>query len=1100
MKKKWFQNHKWTKWISFFGLTSLICGSLAGLGVGIANFVTRGSSNKGTNFDDSIEIKININLDRNLTDEENLKVVEDVSNKITFQTQKLGVNSIEVKSSIEYLPISIQDNISNIPYGSIRVYTEKYIPGIAINYDSGNYVNDFLQKLSLYYALSNPYSLSLENVNVNNGLIINNNNINFDKTYQINNDISKATINKENIDMKLRNSANEISGWNLDNMQDQFTNVYKWDGEQERQYISDSTLGDSSEKSTTTQSLIQTYDDSSSDGSDSTTEPVIKEIPKESYIFWINRTGFINRLQFLATIGYLKYRVNINSNDFIEESRPSDDSEFNPNNDPYKNQITTINNLYNSITNSDEIAFMDWAGNKTNYVGAMEFLYYANQQDYGIDRSVDPLIKLLKDFFSSNEYKNSEKAISFESADIYEFLYSWNVEKIDLFSGWMYTIDYNNFFYFFSDNTDNPDNDLEITKTTYSSDSFSVKTEFVDPSVSNANYLIDSLNNGSYDETVIIPELLNNTLNSNINSQEIYSSLITYMNNIVFEYPNYLSNSITHLSAFNGSLVGVSVLLLVIGIIVSLLYKVPGVLGFIASLFSFGLSLIMMTSLNSIYSISSFLSLLIGVITMFLPIINSQNSLRNAIRYKKFNIFNSFVYSIKKFIKISIATFIPAVLISLVFLFFGKYRINELGSSLILVMFANIIAIGFIFLIMYSISYYLYFKNKPNLLVNASYVKKLDSLRFFNDNQNDVLISNSLIDKSINNLFNSSNFVKKLIWSLPILIIVLAVIGCVLLATIGPGYSQYFHYSTEIIINFNSADANGVEQFINAMSAENNLTWLSQELINNVYKNGNGDWISQIILISKNNMNVNQIMEWVLNNHIRLDSNAINPTTLWNINIEDISYTTNNPYISNLLLTNAVNCMFISLAFLIIFSIVFFNIINFLPIFLISCFNIFISFGIINLLRIPVDINSIVVWLFVFTLSTIIIYNIYTELLFEFNKKENYTYKQIITKNIEQLRQNIKSSLYIIFSSLVYGLGIMLFISVEFIFNQLILFICILLLYFIICMLSLLFFSISMYLREIYLANVRKNKRNIDNKVIYDKVDEQAVIGINHFN
>ncbi len=1094
MKKNLFKNNKLIKILAWTGLGTLIAGGLAGTTVGIVNFSKDSSSvSKGTNFEDSVETVINVSVDQNKSEEENLAIIQDISNRVIENIESLGVSQIEIKSSIQYLPITINDNPTRtnsayIQYGSIHIFTEKNIPNFTIDFNSDNYVTRTLSKLSLYYSLSNNFNYNLEAINVSNGgKIIDESglpdsskiNKNFNEIYQINSNNNIAFRNESSINIPLSKVNNQ--DWNLDIMQKQFTEVYKWDGTTPRE---DAMNGSNDESATYSsyyllnENQFKEGEDSSTDSSDSE-ETFIKTTPKVTYLYWENRSGFINKLQLLATIAYLYANKN---NGGFHENNYNDYPDYK--NDPYNFPITTIESLWEEFgggTDSDEGLFLEYVKG-SDYFDIMQQLYDANQFSYGIsDTNEDPLLKLLRDFFAFNVnvYKNKGLVDFDPESPKYEFLYSWNAEKITLFNSYLTPIDYNNFFKFFTDNTDSED--TEVIKNSYVSQNFNISK--TDSSVSNINSLVNLINNASYTNPILLTELTSPVFELNSSPMEIYNDLISYFNSFVYEYPSYLSNSVTKISSYNGVLIGISVLILIIGIIVSILYRFPGLISLLTSAFSFGLSFIMMMSLNTLFSVSTYIALIVSTICMFIPLINSQIHLRNSIRYNKNNLYNAFLNSIKSFIKTSIVTYIPLIIISLTFLFFGKNQVNEFGSSLIILLFANIISSCVLFLIIYSLSYFLIFKNNPKLVIPRPYINILNKLKV-RGAKFSVSSTNSLLDIAINKLF-SLNKVKFIIYSTtPIVLLLLGIIGCILFGTIGPSYMGNPYDSSQMVIYYNSSQSGDVQKMLSELTNHFNINWESSKIVSNIYKNGLGNNMYQYTLISKNTLNINEIFAWI-------------KTSPYSALTNNISFVTLNNTIPTLLFNNAIQVMLIATAFISIFSLIYVNFLNFIPILLITIITNLVSIGIIGILRIPVDINTIMIFLGIFIISNIFIFNTYNNILFKFNKKIEYSYKEIFNSCLKQLKHTIKLQTYILLMSIIYGLLLMLFVSTDLIFNQLILFIGTLTSFIITIPLSFIFCVLMLRLREWYITKVRKNKKSHINKVVYDKIDEQIIVGIN---
>lgn len=1087
MKKNIFKNNKLIKILAWTGFATLISGGVAGTVVGVVNFAEDSSQNKGTNFENSVETVINVSLDSNKTDNENLEVIDNLSDRLIERIQQLGVSQIEIKSSMQYLPITITNNdgeasVAYTPYGSIHIFTEQNIPAFSIDFESDNYVSRISSQLSLYNYLSNSYDYNLCAVNANNGHILNESSLpnaskvnkNFNEIYDLNTSKNIAYVNDNNINIPLSLLEND-QDWNLDVMQKQFTEVYNWDGEESR---ADVVTASQESGSTQTYSIdtINSDENTDSDSSTGETETFIKTTPKLTYLYWQNRTGFINKLQWLSTIAFL-----YNNRGAFTESDYNKYPDYQ--NDPYNFPVTIIDQFWEEFHNtdlsSDEAIFMDWVITSNDYYDIMKTLYEANQTNYGIDNSQDPLLTLLHDFFSSKTYQASGKLDFSDNNNQYQYLYSWNSENITLFDSYLTTIDYNNFFNYFTDNTDSED--TEVIKNSYKSNEFIV----YDPtSSSNLNTKTDFINNTSFENPVLMTEMISPIFEVNSSPKEIYNDFISFCNSFVFQYPNFLSNSITKLSPFNGVLIGISVLILIIGIIISILYKYPGVLSFISSIFSFGFSFLMMMALNSLLSISTYVAFIVSIICMFIPFINSQIHFRNSIRYNKNNFFNAFLNSVKSFIKTSIMTYIPLIVISLTCLFFGKNQINEFGSSLIIPIFSNLIWSCVIFLILYAMSYWLFMKNNPRFALNNQYISILNRLKI-RGAKFSIENTNTIIDRALNKLF-AMDKPKILIYTIiPALLLILGLIGVIIFATIGPAFIGNAYNSTQLSIYFVNSDYNQVSQLLNNLSDHFNIKWESSQLINNVYKNGDGIYVSQYILISQSQLNINEIFLW-------LKANNFNPNI-----ISNLSFMILNESIPTLLFNNAIQCMFIAVAFISIFTIIYVNFINFIPIVIISILTNIAVIGFIGLLRIPMDMNTIIILLGLFAISNIFIFTTYNNILWKFNKKIEHSYKSIIDYGLKQIKLTIKLQLYMLAASLLYGLLLMLFVSTDLIYNQLLLWIGTIILFIISVPLSFVFCILVLCLREWYISKVRKNRKSHENKVVYDKIDEQMIVGIN---
>ncbi|MBR2651485.1 hypothetical protein IKD48_01565 [bacterium] len=282
---------------------------LTGIGFGVANFVKYGSNNKGTGYGDSLEIQLQFALNNptdgtQYTDQDYINQTSQVAKKVTLLSDLLGVDNLQVQSGIQ------KDNESSsntLTIGNVTLHTNTKF--LYYDFSSNPNTNTDLtleevqalndeNKLSLYYELTHNNNYYLENVstilNKNNS----NDNNNFDNVYHLNNvndsnkdNITKAYKSNDNSGKLLfdlrQNSNSSNNEWDFSKFQNQFTNVYSWDGS----------------TSKTRQEVISAAEDDPN-SSVSLTDP------EQSYILFTNRNGLISLLQNLTTISYLEQMSN----------------------------------------------------------------------------------------------------------------------------------------------------------------------------------------------------------------------------------------------------------------------------------------------------------------------------------------------------------------------------------------------------------------------------------------------------------------------------------------------------------------------------------------------------------------------------------------------------------------------------------------------------------------------------------------------------------------------------------------------------------------------------------------------------------------------
>jgi hypothetical protein len=98
--------------------------------------------------------------------------------------------------------------------------------------------------------------------------------------------------------------------------------------------------------------------------------------------------------------------------------------------------------------------------------------------------------------------------------------------------------------------------------------------------------------------------------------------LFTNIENNTNTIENTLDNNVFGLKPIIGLICSIALIVLGIGIIVSLLYRVPGLFGFVTIIGAFGLTLMILILSNYTISLGMFFGLLVGVLGAFLSTFN----------------------------------------------------------------------------------------------------------------------------------------------------------------------------------------------------------------------------------------------------------------------------------------------------------------------------------------------------------------------------------------------------------------------------------------------------------------------------------------------
>lgn len=1062
----------WTKIFSWAAVGVVTIASLVGIGFGIANFILHGSKNKGSGYDDSMQIQLQAKIENNTSDTESLLSAEKIANQLSTITQVLGADEVQIQSGIQK-GIVAPNSSNTITYANVYLHTNKNFLSYDFNFDTTPKNDDDssekLQgrldnlKLTLYYRLAQNYNYYIQNasgwMNSGSSSIVDNPNF-ATNAYLLNNNVNhkndekitkayKTSDNRLMFDLRPNTTSDENnSTWDLSGFQKQFTSVYKWDGSktQTRQEVIDAASGSESSVTLTK--------------------------PELSYVFYRNRSGLINLLENLTTIAVLN----------------------NPNSSLGGDDLIRIKNLYDVVAqNSEYKSYMEWASSTNNSGGyswntIMTDLYNAKDNDFGVttsgSRTTDPLLDLLNAYYISGIYRSNHSDFLETNYRNNEFLYSWNFKNDKFISQYLYPIDYNNWFNYFeqkatNDELDNPD----YVKETYLTTKVDTKWAIYDYSIGTLNGTIRALNDGA-----ISNPFINYHLTPIINQhtgQQAKSLFDAYFNrflsDLVTNVPTIENRSITKINAFNGAIIGLSASILLIGIIVSLIYRIPGLLITFSGATSFCLSLLMMSNLNITFSVGSIFAIISGIVAMFIPFLYAMKEFKNAFRNEGLNLNNSFKKALLTFVKSSVIVDITLIIIALVYLFFGAYQLQNFGATLTLIGISNIVCCFFQMLILFSLWYFLELKQYPQLMFSKNDLEIINSIK-----KNRTKFDVSLTSDNSSKLEKISAIVANNLvaynWKTYIILGVIGlfgIVGLILLLTLGPSRSLYFEYSNQIIFVFPSSQRETAYTIANQLSQQLNVDWKYTQLYPNFYNNG----YDQLLLVPLDTINPDEFYSAM---------QIINPSWINNVQLLSI-----NTYFTDLLINNLVKCIFVSLAFLMIFNFLMLNIISVIPIFMTSLFTILLGVAIIGATRISINLNTISAFSTGFIVLQLLIITNYMSLKFHYGMKTRLSNKEILSYSLKQTKSLLIISISIIVSLWIVILMMVLLESSTNLYNYLMIWLFSIFGFLGSILISPILFASFMMLRELYLSKISNNNHKTKHQS-YDKIDEQIIIGINH--
>ncbi|MDE7221656.1 MAG: hypothetical protein K2N40_00055, partial [Ureaplasma sp.] len=429
--------------------------------------------------------------------------------------------------------------------------------------------------------------------------------------------------------------------------------------------------------------------------------------------------------------------------------------------------------------------------------------------------NIDPLLEILNSYYINKSIENSTETTNNTYVN-YEFLYSWNLNSDGFLSPYLATIDYYNWFDFFpSLATEEQQKDKEYLKNNYYANTLDVNWSVSQFSPSDVRLAVNFANNAYIEQQFINYYLLKSSVNGNYfpgvaNAQNVYDQMFNgFIEGTVSLIPSKYNNSIIGINSFTSGIIAFSVLILIIAIIVSVLYKIPGALLSLSLIVSQGLTLLVLSNLSITVTINTLFAFISALFLPLIPFIYSFSKLKNAINFRKLNINNSFKVFLSSYIWMSILTYAVPLIMALVALLFGQYQIKSFGAILVIANFNSFISCFAFFLILLMISYYLFIKIKPKLILTTRDIKSLASIHnvtsFNIDSHEENIIQSKWISK-INDQVANALLTKKW-WTYLILsvLIALGIIGIILLAVLNNNVIN-FKYAKQLVLNYKNED------------------------------------------------------------------------------------------------------------------------------------------------------------------------------------------------------------------------------------------------------------------------------------------------------
>lgn len=607
------------------------------------------------------------------------------------------------------------------------------------------------------------------------------------------------------------------------------------------------------------------------------------------------------------------------------------------------------------------------------------------------------------------------------------------------------TIDYNNYNNWFPDaaiigETSSDDDSSTTTNTT--SGTSQVSSISFQPENGTTSERDDFLY--QFHNTVVPLRMFPNILNA----EGLQSS--TYYNEAIgtawIQQP-YLANSVTTLSSYEATFLASGVILLLIAIIVSLLYRVPGVFGAFSIISTFVLSASLLVLLNINFSLPAVLGLFVGLLISIASISVFMERVRRYFAQRN-SVFDSLQTGLKKTMMTIVDFNVSAILFGLAMFFLGANEIVDFGLVLILVPIVTLVSLFLFFIFpVYTIS-----------TVNGMWMP-----------QRNIWQIKKPVKYKIN--FNPKKW--NWVW---LVVGVLSLLTIILMATIGAPNSTIFNSGSTVYLQY--YDSSLVDQIISS------LTGLSGNWTNITY--GAND-MNQLVLTASTTVTYS-IADVTSQLQSLIDAGSVT--------LVGVSNSTSSFWLS--VSASGIYSLLLAFAMLSVYYMLRLNFFSILPMFLTNIFSVFVSVFICYLTYMYIDVFFVYAMIFSSVISNMVacMYISVTKTRFEKRKVFSEQQVQVFITN------NLKSMLNVVFLLLFSNLLMSIILAILMSPTTVWLFVYLIIgtsfgISFSYFMISHLYYY-SILIRQKYVRNV---VHSIDRIIAADQqeVDEQLILSINKF-
>ncbi|WP_031488960.1 hypothetical protein [Ureaplasma canigenitalium] len=725
--------------LCFFSLAA--AGIIAGT---TAYTITKGKP--GANFNGTIETTTYVSLDSFKTNTENLAVLKEISDKNIRNYEQIGFQEIKASYGVR------TDSKKKTGSETIGYITYNFVPNsnnlsILSLIDGENTDERVRAKLQLLSVFANSNRVEIQNINQllvkseKKSELFKDNRFQTENKLLVNGNVEKNNVHSVTINADNRRNQRTQDQLSIDLKQfngDLPLNLRDFDQEFRIN------LGYNPTEERTYEDVVRDFNG----------RPESKKVdPKQSYLIWFNRDALVNKLNLLTLLAFGFDQKNISVDEY--------------------NYLTLVYNGLNQ--DSEERAYIDWIKSNLSTFKYEDFYISSTDLNYNFDPKKDKLLKVISQFYKTDKHKVRDTSNPQGQNKVfkdYEMFYSWYIKDLSLINQYVRAIDYQTFFSYF------PKKDKENKD--YFADHLELKPDNLPTSA------VDSLRllaGSAFDFMLINPHF--DVVNKNY--AHYFKSVLDSTRGIKSTFNNG-AISTTPLKTYEIVLIGLAVMILIVGIVVSILYKTGGAIFFLLSSTSFTSHLAIITSSGFGFSPQSYASIIASLFVGLFLFVNFNNTFKGYIRDNY-----SFKNAIEKAILKSLFNFTMMYLLllfaSLVFMYFGQYYHSTFGYNFIFGVFTNIIFCFLAFLLLsYTVGYVL--SNKPKHYVSGIYLMKVNAI---NNNAFDFQPN---FDEALGTS-NSAYLLrvlkhKKALAATMIVILFIAIAGILLLSFLRPDSSYLF--------------------------------------------------------------------------------------------------------------------------------------------------------------------------------------------------------------------------------------------------------------------------------------------------------------------